>query len=114
LKDIVQWATAASPQCVFWLKGMAGTGKSTVAISVASRLRQMSKCLASFFFRRGFGDLAHARKLIPTIVRQLSLSSPAYRRLVLATIKADPDLGQSVNLRDQYEKLILEPLRTLQ
>ena len=113
LRDIAEWASVNSPQCIFWLKGMAGTGKSTVAISVVSRLLERSKCVASYFFRRGFGDLAHVRKLIPTIVHQLSRSSPAYRRLVLAAIKADPDLGQSVNLRDQYEKLILEPLRTL-
>ena len=113
MEDIEQWATNDSPQCIFWLKGMAGTGKSTVAISVVSRLLGMSTCVASFFFRRGFGDLAHARKLIPTIVRQLSRLSLAYRRLILAIIRADPDVGQSVNLRDQYEKLILAPLRTL-
>ena len=113
LEDIVQWATNDSPQCIFWLKGMARTGKSTVAISVVSRLLGVSTGVASFFFRRGFRDLTHAQKLVPTIVRQLSHSSPVYRRLVLATIRANPEVGQSVNLRDQYEILILEPLRTL-
>ena len=93
---------------------MAGTGKSTVAISVASKLRSTSNCLASFFFRRGLGDLAYVQKLVPTIARQFSRSSPTYRRLVLKVIEADPDLGQSVNLRDQYERLMLEPLRILQ
>ena len=114
LNDIVQWASGAPTQCIFWLKGMAGTGKSTVAISVALRLREMSTCIASYFFRRGFGDLAHARKLIPTLARQLSLSSPAYCHLVLAAIKKDPDVGHTANLRDQFEKLVVEPLRTLQ
>jgi hypothetical protein len=114
LQQIMQWATSTSPQCIFWLKGMAGTGKSTVAITVASQLRQISKNFASYFFKRGFGDLAHARKLIPTISRQLSYSSPPYRRLVLATVKEEPDLGQSANLREQYEKLVVEPLHKLQ
>ena len=93
---------------------MAGTRKSTVAISVASKLRQTPKCLASFFFRHRFGDLTYARKLVPAIARQFARSSPTYQRLVLKVIETDPDLGQSVNLRDQYERLILEPLRILQ
>ena len=113
LQDIERWAIDASPQCIFWLKGMAGTGKSTVAISVVSRLLSRSTCVATYFFRRGFGDLAQVRKLIPTVARQLSRSSPVYRRLVLAAIRADPDLGQSVNFRDQFERLLLEPLRML-
>ena len=105
LQQIMQWATSTSPQCIFWLKGMAETGKSTVAIT---------KTVASYFFKRGFGDFAHARKLIPTIVRQLSLSSPSYCQLVLATVKENPDVGQSANIRGQYEKLVIEPLRKLQ
>ncbi|MCJ1267070.1 hypothetical protein MMC22_006955, partial [Lobaria immixta] len=114
LQQIMQWAKSTSPQCIFWLKGMAGTGKSTVAITVASQMRQITKNFASYFFKRGVGDLAHARKLIPTIVRQLSHSSSSYRRLVLATVKEEPDLGQSANLREQYEKLVVEPLAKLQ
>ena len=114
LQQIMQWATSTSPQCIFWLKGMAGTGKSTVAITVARQLRDLTKNIASYFFRRGFGDLAHARKLIPTIVRQLSRSSPSYCRLVLAAVKENPDLGQSANLREQYEKLVVEPLAKFQ
>ena len=113
LEQIMQWATSTSPRCIFWLRGMAGTGKSTVAITVASRLRHVTN-FASYFFKRGFGDLAHAQKLIPTIVQQLSNSSPSYRQLVLATVKENPDLGQSANLREQYEKLVVEPLSKLQ
>lgn len=93
---------------------MAGTGKSTIAITVASQLRDVTNNVASYFFQRGFGDLAHARKMISTIVWQLSHSSPSYRQLVLATVKEKPDLGHSANLREQYEKLIVGPLSKLQ
>lgn len=113
LEDIMQWATGTSPQYIFWLKGLAGYGKSTVAVSVASKLKKISPCQASFFFNRGFGDLAHTRKLIPTLVRQLIRGSTAYRDQVLEIIKKEPDLGQTVNLRDQFEKLVIEPLRKL-
>lgn len=114
LQQAMQWAIGPSKQCIFWLNGMAGTGKSTVALTVAFQLRNVTENVASYFFKRGYGDLAHARKLISTIVRQLSLSCPSYCRLVLARIKEEPDLGHSANLREQYEKLIVEPLGKLQ
>ena len=114
LQQIMQSATSTSPQRIFWLKGKAGTGKSTVAITVASQLHYITKNFASYFFKRGFGDLAHVRKLIPTIVRHLSDSSPSYRRFVLATLREKPDLWHSANLREQYQKLLVEPLGRLQ
>ena len=110
LRQIMDWANGMSPQCIFWLKGMAGTGKSTIAFTVASRLQELSKHSASYFFKRGVGDLAHARMLITTVVRQLSRCSCSYQQLVLAAVKEDPGLGQWASLHEQYEKLVLEPL----
>jgi adenylylsulfate kinase-like enzyme len=34
LDDIVSWAEAPTAPVVFWLNGMAGTGKSTIARSI--------------------------------------------------------------------------------
>lgn len=112
LQQIMDWADDISPQCIFWLKGLAGTGKSTIATTVAFRLKAKSSRIASYFFKRGHSDLAHVRKLIPTIVRQLSQYSSLYRQSVLAAIKEEPGIGQS-NLREQFEKLLVEPLRRL-
>jgi len=114
LQQITGWAADISPQCVFWLKGLAGTGKSTIATTVAFRLKAKSSHIASYFFKRGHSDLAHARKLIPTLVRQLSQCSSIFRQSALAAIKVDPDIGQSTNLREQYGKLLVEPLRRIQ
>ncbi|KAI4117552.1 MAG: hypothetical protein LQ338_007532 [Usnochroma carphineum] len=113
LQQIMEWSTDVSPRCIFWLKGLAGTGKSTIATTVASRLASRPHHIASYFFRRGHGDLAHVRKLIPTIVRQLSQYSSLYRQFVSAAVKKEPGLGQSANLHEQYEKLLVEPLRKI-
>ena len=114
LQEVEQWARTSTSQSIFWLRGMAGLGKSTVAISLAERLKQVSPTVATFFFRRGFGDLGNARKLLTTLVRQLAYVSAPYRCLVVAAIKAEPDLGRSLDLRGQYEKLIVSPLDALQ
>ncbi len=114
LKQVMDWSTSTSSECIFWLKGMAGTGKSTIAVTVASRLQEQSKALATYFFKRGLGDLAHARRLIPTIAWQLSQCSASYRHLIMATIREVPDIGQSASIRDQYEELLVRPLHKLQ
>lgn len=114
LQQIMDWAVDSSPQCIFWLKGLAGTGKSTITTTVASILKARSSRLATYFFKRGHSDLAHVRKLIPAVVRQLSAFSSSYRQSVLAVIKKDPAIGHSADLREQYEALLVEPLRYLQ
>ncbi|KAL9005217.1 MAG: hypothetical protein Q9188_001977 [Gyalolechia gomerana] len=111
LQQIMKWTVDTSPRCIFWLKGLAGTGKSTIATTIASRLKAKSTHLATYFFKRGHSDLAHVRKLVPTIVRQLSGFSPSYRQSVLDAIKKDPNIGQSADLREQYETLLVGPLR---
>ncbi|KAL8996163.1 MAG: hypothetical protein Q9169_004272 [Polycauliona sp. 2 TL-2023] len=114
LRQIMEWTADTSPQCIFWLKGLAGTGKSTIATTVSSMLKTKSYPLATYFFERGHSDLSHVQKLIPTIVRQLARLSPAYCSFVLAAIKANPDVGSSADLREQFETLLVEPFRLIQ
>src|SRR6266576_4645838 len=53
LREIYNWAEGQDGRCIFWLNGLAGTGKSTIARTVARRYFDQ-KCLgASFFFSRG-------------------------------------------------------------
>ena len=113
LEQAMEWSADNSSRCIFWLKGLAGTGKSTIASTVAFRLKAENRPVATFFFKRGHGDLSHVRKLIPTIVRHLSVHSPFYKQDIVAVIKKEPDLGNSANFREQFEKLLVEPVRGL-
>ncbi|KAL8953429.1 MAG: hypothetical protein Q9222_000703 [Ikaeria aurantiellina] len=111
LQQITDWVTEDSTRCIFWLKGLAGIGKSTIATTVASRRKADSIPVATYFFQRSHSDLAQVRKLIPTLARQLSRYSPPFRQAVVAAVKEEPGLGESANLREQYQKLLMEPLR---
>ncbi|KAF7376800.1 WD40 repeat-like protein [Mycena sanguinolenta] len=64
---------------VFWLSGMAGTGKSTIAYTLCERLRACSLLGASFFCSRNEEQTRSRKFIIPTIVRQLV---SAYKPLV--------------------------------
>jgi hypothetical protein len=51
---------------------LAGTGKSTIARTVARRYYDEQRLAASFFFSCGGGDIGHAGKLMTSIAVQLA------------------------------------------
>jgi hypothetical protein len=61
---------------IFWLYGVAGTGKSTIAQTVADYYHQTNQLGASFFCSRSDADCSNIALIFPTIAHQLcSLSS---------------------------------------
>ncbi|KAL4988837.1 hypothetical protein BDW68DRAFT_196418 [Aspergillus falconensis] len=112
LQQIMDWAMLPSQKSIFWLKGMAGTGKSTISRTVAESLKNANHLGASFFFKRGERDRGSAIKFFPTLTRQLILRIPELRPGVRKALSDDPDIV-SKSLREQFEKLLLQPLLTL-
>jgi hypothetical protein len=112
LDEIYSWAEELDERCVFWLSGLAGTGKSTIARTVARRYQDEQRLAASFFFSRGGGDVGHAGKFITSIARQLADNVPASRQHISKAIAERSDFaGQSP--RDQWRLLVLDPLSKL-
>lgn len=64
---------------------------------------------ASFFFKRGEGDRGSSAKLFTTIAAQLATKKPAIAPYIKNAIDADPAIG----LKEQFDKLILQPLSTV-
>ncbi|KAG8531271.1 uncharacterized protein KY384_004629 [Bacidia gigantensis] len=114
LNEITNWVESEASKPIFWLKGLAGTGKSTISMTIASILQDPSRICASYFFKRGFGELAYARRLITTLVRQLVSTASPYQDSVVKALEAEAGLGKSVGLAEQFDKLLLDPLLTLQ
>ncbi|KAJ5819444.1 hypothetical protein N7474_005035 [Penicillium riverlandense] len=112
LQQIMEWAMSPSQKSIFWLKGMAGTGKSTISRTVARSLKDTNHLGASFFFKRGEGDRGNAKKFFPTLIRQLMLGISELRSSVQKALDHDPDIA-SKSLREQFEKLLLQPLLNL-
>lgn len=109
LQEVKDWAKSPDGKCIFWLNGMAGTGKSTISRTAAGCLKKEHLLGASFFFKRGEEDRGTAKKLFPTLVEQLVTSIPHMLPKVQEAIEDDPHISDKV-LREQFEKLLLEPL----
>jgi len=97
---------------VYWLNGLAGTGKSTIARTVARRLNDRRSLGASFFFSKGGGDVGHAGKFATTIAFQLASNVPAIRQHICEVIKKFPDIS-GLSLHDQWRQIVLQPLSAL-
>jgi hypothetical protein len=112
LHDIYNWVDGESSQSIFWLSGLAGTGKSTIAQTVAATYFAKKALGASFFFSRGGGDIGHAGKFVTTVAFQLANIIPGLKRKICDAISKRSDIATQ-SLRDQWQDLVLGPLSNL-
>ena len=110
LKDIGDWFASDQGQSVFWLNGLAGTGKSTIAQTFAETTSTDGKLGASFFCSRDFEDRSNLQMIFPTLAFQLACRYPPFRKELLQVLKERPDVGHE-SLCSQMEKLLVSPLK---
>lgn len=110
LNEIESWAKDFDKSPVFWLNGLAGTGKSTIAQTIAERLFAEGHLGASFFCSRDFEDRSNLHCIFPTLAFQLAHKYPDFRSRFVSLLRSDPDVVHE-SLYNQMQKLIVEPLR---
>ena len=109
IKEIISWC-CQSNATVFWLSGMAGTGKSTLIRTVAEQIQKKGLLAASFFFRQDIDDQREGALFVPSVVAQLLRKYPILKSHVAATLEADLELPGGRPMSVQFAKLIDEPL----
>ena len=111
LWQIECWLMEEQDQRVFWLNGLAGTGKSTIAQTFAEMSFADGKLGASFFCSRDFEERSDLQIILPTLAFQLAHRYPPFREKLLQVLRASPDVRRE-SLCSQAEKLIIGPLKT--
>jgi hypothetical protein len=111
LNEIESWAEDFNQSPVFWLNGLAGTGKTTIAQTVSERIFADGQLGASFFCSRDFEDRSDLHFIFPTLAFQLAHKFPEVRSILVPLLQSDPDVAHE-SLYRQMEKLIVEPLRS--
>ena len=110
LEHIYQWARDSSSNSprIFWLTGDTGSGKSTIACTVAGHFDDETEneaqniLRASFFCSRQFEETRRQKYIIPTIVYQLAHQSRSYARALLGANKF-----RSVDVVSKQMKVLL-------
>src|SRR5436190_22650210 len=70
---VIEWARGDDGHPVCWLHGPAGSGKSTIAHTLAQQYDKRYGLAFSFFFSRRNIDRSDATKFFPTFAYQLAV-----------------------------------------
>ena len=109
LDEIELWTCDPRNPPVYWLNGLAGTGKSTIARTVAERMFAAGRLGASFFCSRDFEGRSNLKLIFPTLAVQLARNYPEFRSIFVPLVQSDPGIAHELPY-DQMNKLVVGPL----
>ncbi|KAK8147278.1 hypothetical protein G3M48_001859 [Beauveria asiatica] len=80
--QIATWFNSQAGPNMLWLTGPAGTGKSTVSLTVADEYAKDRRLAASYFFSRARQGAGEILQFLPTIASQLAQNFAAYKSIL--------------------------------
>ncbi|KIN97223.1 hypothetical protein M404DRAFT_1006269, partial [Pisolithus tinctorius Marx 270] len=112
LQQIIGWITSRDVDVprILWLHGQAGRGKSAIAHTIASWVKEVGAIGSCFCFVRDRQSEHREEKMFTTIARDLAGRDPAFRRALASTLAEDHTLKATPDVAQQWQRLILEPL----
>ncbi|KAF5351362.1 hypothetical protein D9758_008072 [Tetrapyrgos nigripes] len=113
LADLETWALDGEKK-LYWLVGMAGTGKSTILHTLCQKLDDKNRLGASFFCSRASDNASNAYLIVPAIAHSLAGTSPSIRSEIVKALEAEPKLSERsyIKLEEQFRRLIHDPIQT--
>jgi hypothetical protein len=111
IDKMMDWARDDKAPNIYWLCGMAGTGKTTIAYSFCERLKAEGLLGASYFCSRTIDESRNIRAVIPAIAYQLASHSATLRSLMVKAVKEDREIASS-QTKTQFTCLIRDPIRS--
>ena len=98
-----------SKQSIFWINGSAGTGKTTIAYTVAEECSKHKILGASFFCSHDDTECSNVNLIFITIAYQLQQFSTAFAEELAHAWRLHPDIAYA-SLSYQLEELLVKPL----
>ncbi|KAI5119888.1 hypothetical protein M0805_008559 [Coniferiporia weirii] len=108
---VKEWADSDSR--VFWLRDEVGSGKRSIAHSVAHMFEKEGRLAGCFFCRGDDKDCHDPLMIIPTLAYHFSKLYEAYRSHILSVLRGEHELKLFQSLQWQFELLIEGPLNAL-
>ena len=115
LKEISDWINNVEKDAprIFWLHGPAGTGKSSIAHTIAHQFQQLERLGSCFCFDRSRMAERRHEKVFGTIAKDLANRDRSLRRQLLAVVHDNDALKNTTDIVQQWEELIMKPAKAL-
>ncbi|RXW19277.1 hypothetical protein EST38_g6574 [Candolleomyces aberdarensis] len=113
LATLLVWAKDPRSPHLFWLSGLAGTGKTAVSKTFCSQLNDRGLLGASFFCTLSELNQKDVYLVIPTLARILAEARPNFGNALEKILESDGACRNptKMDLKVQYAKLILQPAK---
>ncbi|KAF8304891.1 hypothetical protein DL93DRAFT_2030328, partial [Clavulina sp. PMI_390] len=92
---------------LLWLQGMAGAGKSSIAVSLAKYLEEANVCMAYYGFERAKSTQLHPANLFTTIALQLAAKNSALEAQLLGLVEMKRSMCRHTDPREQFNEFLL-------
>ena len=114
LDEITTWINNSEDNTsrVLWLHGEAGTGKSSIAHTIADRFKKLGQLGSCYCFDRNQMAAQRDKKVFTTIARDLADRDEQMRRQLANAIHRDTSLKHTTNILQQWKELIMKPAET--
>jgi hypothetical protein len=110
LSHINEWVADLDAPNVLWIKGYPGVGKSAIASTMASTLRESGRLGSSFFFQRAKAASMATSTLWRKVAIDLARRYPPMRRILVDKFRTE-DVDLSIlPIKSLFDTLIQEPL----
>jgi hypothetical protein len=101
---------SSSSMSIFWLAGLAGTGRSTITKTFCERVSNDDRFLvASFFASRNYAERRDPYSILHTFAYQLAIMTDSIRSHVLSAVRAPQDVMQEP-MQEQVKQLLAGPI----
>jgi len=112
LNDIQDWAEDPNGTRVYWMNGMAGTGKTTILYSLCEWLSKKQRLGGDYFCSRISSSCRDVSNIVPTLAYQLARYSPAFRSALCNVLDENPEASK-LDVKWQFEKLLHAPMQAV-
>lgn len=103
--------STTQPKDVFWLHGMAGSGKTTVANTIAQAIDKGDYLLSCFFCKKTDPKLSDPRRVLPSLADSFSTLYPSYREAIVDFLTSPRGSRlPTAGILEQFEILFGEPI----
>ncbi|KZV72762.1 hypothetical protein PENSPDRAFT_683492 [Peniophora sp. CONT] len=114
LEELTTWSHDRDAPRIYWLTGMAGTGKSAITRSFCQMLQKDNLLSGSFFCSlRGSVEERDVHRIIPTLADSMAHRCSGFHRSLLAQLDHSSRAVQW-NVELQIERLLRVPLSAIQ